>query len=71
VARPSVNEKKRCEIYYRIDIQEILHTRRVMLVFDFLGKIGGLSKILWQLGGMLVGFFLKDRLIVEILETLY
>jgi hypothetical protein len=42
-----------------------------MLLFDFLGKIGGLSKILWQLGTMIVGYFLKDRLIVEILESLY
>jgi hypothetical protein len=42
-----------------------------MLLFDFLSKIGGLNRLLWTLGGLLIGYLYKDRLALEISESIY
>jgi hypothetical protein len=42
-----------------------------MLIFDFLGKIGGLNRLLWTLGGLLIGYLYRDRLAIEITESIY
>jgi hypothetical protein len=61
----------RGELWFRIDSKMFTHTRRVMLLFDFLGKIGGLNRLLWTIGGLILSYCYKDRLAVEIIETLY
>ena len=42
-----------------------------MVLMDFLGKIGGLNRLLWTIGGLIVGYLYKDRMIFELLEDLY
>ena len=68
---PAENLKLRGMIYIRLNSQMIVHSRRVMLLFDFLGKIGGVNRLLWTLGGLLLGYLYKDRMVIETLENLY
>ena len=42
-----------------------------MLLFDFLGKIGGLNRLLWTLGAIILGSLYKDRLQIKIIESLF
>jgi hypothetical protein len=69
--RPSMAISTRVDFYFRLHHEEVIHTRRVMLIFDFLGKIGGLNRLLWTLGGLLIGYLYKDRLAIEITESIY
>ena len=42
-----------------------------MQLFDFLATMGGVYRLMWTLGGFLIGYLYKDRLIIEVLESLY
>jgi hypothetical protein len=42
-----------------------------MILFDYLGKIGGLNRTMWTVGAIIYGYFYKDRLVVEVTESLY
>ena len=42
-----------------------------MLIFQLFSAIGGLNRLLWTIGGLIVGFLYKDRLVLEITEDLY
>ena len=68
---PAKTIKMRGEMYLRMHSEQIIHKRRVMVLMDFLGKIGGLNRLLWTLGGLIIGFLYQDRLAVEIIEDLY
>ena len=42
-----------------------------MLIFEFLGAVGGLNRLLWTLGGIIIGYLYKDRMTLEICESMY
>jgi hypothetical protein len=54
-----------------METEEITHTRKVMLIFQLFSAIGGLNRLLWTIGGLIIGFLYKDRLVMEITEDLY
>jgi hypothetical protein len=42
-----------------------------MQLMDCLGTLGGLNRLLWTLGALANSFLFKERIFVEIMETLY
>ena len=68
---PEEDTGLRAAFYLRLETKMINHTRNVMLLFDFLGKIGGLNRLLWTLGFLAIKYLYKDRITVEILESMY
>ena len=69
--RKDNNQPTKAEVYIRLSTDMITHSRRVMLLFDFLGKIGGLHKLLLTIATIITGFAFGDRLALEIMENIY
>jgi hypothetical protein len=42
-----------------------------MQLMECLGTIGGLNRLLWTLGALFNTFLFKDRIFVEMMESLY
>ena len=55
------------EMYFRIDIDEIRHTRIVFEFMDWLGAIGGVAEILFQISYVFLGSWLSFNSAVEII----
>ena len=43
------------EIYFRLEVDEISHTRIVFTIMDWLGALGGVPDLLFQLAGFIIG----------------
>ena len=42
-----------------------------MTLMDFLGKIAGINRLLLTISSTVIGFFFKDRIYLEVIETLF
>ena len=47
------------ELYFRLNSDQMSHYKRVFSFMDFLGAIGGVSRILLQIVGVLIGSYSK------------
>ena len=43
--------------YFRLDVNQVIHTREVFSFMDFVGDIGGVSDTLLGVGGFLIGSY--------------
>ena len=59
------------KIAIRMEAREDTYERTVFSVFDYTGLIGGVFEILEVLGGLVVGYFIKNWLMFDILSNLY
>jgi len=53
-------------MYFRIDIDEIRHTRIVYEFMDWLGSIGGVAEILFHISYLFLGSWLSFNSILEV-----
>lgn len=59
------------EMYFRVDVDEMLNVRKVFSFVDFLGSIGGIVEILARLSAFILGGYLSWHSTVEIMSSLY
>ena len=43
--------------YFRLDVNQIEHSRQVFSLMDFIGDIGGVPDLLLQVGGWVIGSY--------------
>ena len=58
-------------IYYRIDIDQVKHTRVVFLFMDWLGAIAGIEKFLLKWFTFIFGGFIQYNAAIEIINQQY
>jgi hypothetical protein len=63
--------EKLAEMYFRIDVDEQIHTRHVFEFMDFLGSIGGIAEVLTKTAGFMLGGYLAWNSSIETLISLY
>ena len=59
------------EIYFRIEIDSIIHTRKVDTIFTWLEAIGGIPEILKMFAQMIIGSYLYFHSTMMNIKTLY
>ena len=47
------------EIYFRLMTDQITHKRKVFAIMDFFGSIGGVSRVLLSMSGIIYGGYAK------------
>ena len=59
------------ELYFRLDIDNVVHTRHVFTFMDWLGAIGGIEKILLRFFIMIYGGYANFNASIESINLLY
>ena len=63
--------KMLAQLFIRLDVEEIIHTREVFSFMDFLGDLGGVTEILTKTSSFLIGGFLAWNAGLEMMISLY
>ena len=58
-------------MYFRIDVDEVVHTRQVYEFSDFLGDVGGITGVLTETTVFVIGGFLAWNAGLEMMMSLY
>jgi hypothetical protein len=59
------------EMYFRIGVDEIIHSRHVFEFMDFLGSVGGVTEVLTRTSCFMIGGFLAWNSAIETMLSLY
>jgi len=58
-------------MYYRLEVDEVEHTRILFEVMDFLGAVGGVFESLSHSAALLMGAYLAFNSDLEIIHHIY
>jgi len=59
------------EIYFRVEIDSIIHTRKVENIYTWLEAIGGIPELLKLVAQMIIGSYLSFHTTMMNIKTLY
>jgi hypothetical protein len=68
---PDNNPDMIAEIYFRLAVDQISHTRRVYALMEFIGGLGGVGKLLLRLSGWLIGGYASFHSALMTMSALY
>lgn len=68
---PDGLERMVAEMYFRMDVDQISHSRDVYYFMDFIGDIGGIGEILLQICGWVFGGYAAFHAMFSTIAVLY
>ena len=68
---PVGSEDTIAEMYFRLQVDQISHSREVYTFMMFLGNLGGVSELLLQLAGLLIGGYASFHSSFATIAALY
>jgi len=71
IIETDLNNKFIATMYYRIDIDQVLHNRNVFVFMDWLGAIAGIEKFLLKWLTFIFGGFIQYNAAIEIINQHY
>jgi hypothetical protein len=57
--------------YFRLDVNQVIHSRVVFSFMDFVGDLGGVPGFLIQCGGWIIGSYSAFYASISTIEELY
>lgn len=68
---PESNEYLIAEIYFRLGVDQITHSRDVYFFINFIGDIGGVTGLLLKISGFIIGGYTSFHSIFTTISSLY
>jgi hypothetical protein len=67
----SKNETAIAEMYFRIDVDQMVHHRQVFSLMDFFGSVGGINQILTEVAVLIYGSFASYYFYLSTIEVMF